>query len=219
MIPLPSDVFDQSKFFELVKIRGSCQAALEKLSAALRMVNRQVDQLRLSSRQSLVECLEAANRALADLSGFLQRQDAVLRRVRCPVCHGERQVTERGVIQRRVTCPACKGTGIIERPPLRHGVVGKRLGKRQRFILRRLSNLGGANWPIPTRKLWGHTARSPAARAALSRALRQLEKLGLVTRSHAGKSSAQPPVRRASQAQLTAAGQEQVHTLTKSSKR
>jgi DNA-binding MarR family transcriptional regulator len=72
---------------------------------------------------------------------------------------------------------------------------------------------------VPLKRLWGEHNPTAADRAALSRALRDLEDRDLLYRTHAQELSPSLSVRRCSQVLLTPSGASMAQTLTLSSKR
>lgn len=178
--------------------------ALYDLRVALRRINQHA---RAEPSQppddTLREALEDANRALARAEARVPQQVSQKMSAVCPHCHGDGQITHRGVLLERLCCPRCGGSGrvtTLAKPP-----VPPR-GRLQRLVLTRLLALGGASWPVPLKRLWAGQRLTAADRAGRSRAVRDLEDRGLLRRLHERDLNAALPVPRASQLRLTPEG-------------
>ena len=194
--------------------------ALDGLRQAVRRLNDRVqDRCSRPPDGVLHSAIAEVNRALAQVEVLATTPERPQRRAKCSRCHGEGKITRRDVLLERVDCPDCRGRGKLAPPARPSRAPALPRGRRQRFLLTRLLALGGASWPVPLKELWGEHNPSAADRAALSRALRELEDRDLLYRTHAQELLPSFSVRRCSQVLLTPAGAELAQTLTLSSKR
>ncbi len=199
---------------------NNLQFALYDLREAVRRLNDRVQDRYSHPPDGVLDSAVAqANRALARIEVLATRPERPERRAQCTRCQGEGQVTRRGVLLERVDCLDCRGTGRVAAPARPRRAPALPRGRRQRFLLTRLLTLGGVSWPVPLKRLWGEHSPTAVDRAALSRALRDLEDRGLLCRTHAQEQDPSFAVCRCSQVLLTPIGAEMAQTLTLSSKR
>jgi hypothetical protein len=199
---------------------NNLQYALFGLREAIRRLNDRVqDRCSRPPDGVLHSALAEVNRALAQIEVLATRPERPEHRTQCSRCQGEGKITQRGVLLQRVDCPDCRGRGKLAPPARPSTAPALPRGHRQRFLLTRLLALGGASWPVPLKRLWGEHNPTAADRAALSRALRDLEDRGLLCRTHAQVRDPSFAVWRCSQVLLTPAGAAMAQTLTLSSKR
>lgn len=196
--------------------------ALFRLHEALHRLNEHV-QTRYADAgdETLLETLADANRTLAHAEQQAEERHLMLtaRWPACSRCHGDGQITQRGVLLQRIPCPNCEGTGSClsaDAPPSPPALPR---GRWQRHILTRLLALGGACWAISLKRLWGNHRPSSSERAAFSRALRILEQRDLLRRTNDQALTPRSAVRRAAHIQLSPTGTALAHTLTITSKR